>query len=105
MFGWDRNVITGSDKFIVDDWNQFKTYIHSHQNNPYGPLPKPDAELAEVIINKHRGRFSETDRIVNFNLGLAIHDIAIAQCVFNVAKEKKLGQKCCFMKNPLPFGL
>ncbi len=102
MFGWNREAIADSDKFIVDDWDQFRSYMALHGQN-YLPLPHPDAELGEIVIRAKTGRLHASERIINFNLGLALHDIAIANHIFTQAKQSGMGTHVTLMSELPPF--
>jgi ornithine cyclodeaminase/alanine dehydrogenase-like protein (mu-crystallin family) len=76
------------DKLIVDDWAQYRTVGDIH----YQPLPdKPYAETGEIVAGLKKGRETREERIVNFNKGIAIHDIMMASTFFAKATEKGLG--------------
>lgn len=66
-----------------------------------GSLPDPYAELGEIVSGQKPGRERDDERIVDFNYGLAMEDIAIAQQVFKKATEMGLGQKLTLMKSDL----
>lgn len=102
MFGWEKTAITNMDKFIVDDWDQFSTYINLH-GRQYTPLPDLDAQLGEIVANKKQGRASSSERIINFNLGIAVHDIAVANKIFLKAMDAKIGKTLELMRHLPPF--
>jgi len=86
--GWDSSTASEMDKLVTDDWEQFRTV----GDILYQPLPdKPHAETGEIVAGLRPGRESKEERIVNFNKGLAIHDILMASVVLAKAKEKGLG--------------
>ena len=49
------------------------------------------AETGQIVAGMRPGRESSSERIVNFNKGIAIHDILMASVILNKAKEKGLG--------------
>jgi len=86
--GWDSSTASNMDKLVVDDWAQFRTV----GDECYQPLPdEPHAETGEIVAGLKPGRQSKKERIVNFNKGLAIHDILMASAVLDKAKEQGLG--------------
>ena len=86
--GWNEDVLTKFDKVVVDDFDQFSSLIKA--KGCYNPFPDaPYAELGEVVTGKKPGRESDTERVINFNCGLGIHDMIVGANV--VEKAKKLG--------------
>ncbi|MCP4261563.1 MAG: ornithine cyclodeaminase family protein [Planctomycetes bacterium] len=86
--GWDSSTPSNMDKLVVDDWQQYRPVGEEW----YQPLPeKPHAETGEVVLGLKPGRENKKERIVNFNKGLAIHDILMASVILTKAKEKGLG--------------
>ncbi|MHA2208656.1 MAG: hypothetical protein ACXABV_05755, partial [Candidatus Thorarchaeota archaeon] len=58
------------------------------------PLPeRPHAELGEIVAGLRPGRENAEERIVNFNKGLAVHDILMGQAILIKALEKGLGSE------------
>ena len=85
--GWDDATLTEMDKLIVDDWAQFTAYAGGFYRLP----PAPYAETGEIVAGVKPGREHRGERIVNFNTGLAVHDILMAGVVLQKAKEHGLG--------------
>lgn len=102
MFGWDRKVLTAADKFIVDDWVQISIYFQQH-GKFYLPLPDLFAELGAIVVGKKPAREGTEETIINFNLGIAIHDIAVASAALSRAREGGLGINLELMRSPIPF--
>lgn len=93
--GWDSSIASNMDKLIVDDWEQFRTV----GDKLYQPLPsEPYAETGQIIAGHKPGRENDKERIVNFNKGLAIHDILMASVVIARAKEKGVGTELVLQK-------
>jgi len=90
------------DKFITDDWQQLKL-AHEKVGGFDGPLPERHSELGEIIVGQKPGRESEKERIIDFNYGLAIEDVAMANEIYLRAKAKGLGQVLPLMKDDLPY--
>ena len=86
--GWDDAALTRMDKMVVDDWDQFQFYAGGFYLN----LPeRPYAETGEIVAGLKPGRERRNERIVNFNTGLAVHDILMAGIVLEKAKVQGLG--------------
>jgi ornithine cyclodeaminase/alanine dehydrogenase len=93
--GWDSSTPSNMDKLVVDDWAQFRTV----GDKIYQPLPeRPYAETGEIVAGMKPGREDNKERIVNFNKGLAIHDILMASEVLARAKEKGIGAELSLQK-------
>jgi len=100
--GWESRTLHNVDKFIVDDWVQFKQFVE-HDYKIYAPLPDLYAELGEIVIQEKPGREHKEERIINFNFGIAIHDVAVASVVLARAKEKGLGTRLDLAVGELPL--
>ncbi len=60
--------------------------------SPDNPVfPQPQAELGEVIAGTKKGRESDSERIIGFNYGLALGDIALASEILTRAQAASLG--------------
>lgn len=93
---WYGEAILGADKFITDDWEQ-TTYYHTQGAFPDG-LPLLHAELGEIVCGKKRGREDEKERILAINIGLALEDVIVANRIYELARERHLGQKLTLME-------
>ena len=100
--GWEPRTLHKVDKFIVDDWQQFSQNL-GQPGQFYTPLPDLYAELGEIVTHEKPGRESKSERIINFNFGIAIHDVAVASVVLARAKEKGLGTKLDLAVGELPL--
>lgn len=86
---WSADSFGNADKFSVDDIGQARMY-DSNGSFP-GGMPEPYAELGEIVIGKKPARENDKEKILGFNTGLAIDDMALAKVVFERAKEKGIG--------------
>ncbi|WP_461536740.1 ornithine cyclodeaminase family protein [Spongorhabdus nitratireducens] len=84
--GWEFDVMNKADVLITDSHQQVASFLDGKYN-----IPESSLELGEVVADLKPGRVSQEQRILNFNLGLAIHDIAIAHRVCELAREKGQG--------------
>jgi len=88
--GWEQAMLTQADKFVVDDFQQFNKALGG-SDGYYSPLPELYAELGEIVVGKKPGRENSTERIINLNFGMAIHDVLMASKVLERAKAKGIG--------------
>ena len=73
------------DKVHVDDPD------HLHHMENYEKF-KAFGQLSDVITGKIEGRVNEKERIVSYNIGLSIHDIAFANKVYDLMEDKKCAE-------------
>jgi ornithine cyclodeaminase/alanine dehydrogenase len=88
--GWEKSMLDKADKFIVDDWQQFNNALGG-TDGYYAPLPELYAELGQIVVGQKPGRENSTERIVNLNFGMAIHDVLMASHVLKRANARGLG--------------
>jgi ornithine cyclodeaminase/alanine dehydrogenase-like protein (mu-crystallin family) len=100
--GWENRTLHKVDKFITDDWQQLKL-AHEKVGGFDGPLPERHTELGEIITGQKPGRENDMERIIDFNYGLAIEDVAMAGEIYTRAKAKRLGQILPLMEAELPY--
>jgi len=79
--------ISKFDKFVTDDWEQTRSFMRKESRT----LPKLHAELGEIVAGRKPGRERTQDRIIEMSLGLAIHDVAVAKRIYELAQEKGIG--------------
>eukprot|EP00747_Dinoflagellata_sp_TGD_P145941 gnl/TRDRNA2_/TRDRNA2_176633_c1_seq11.p1 gnl/TRDRNA2_/TRDRNA2_176633_c1~~gnl/TRDRNA2_/TRDRNA2_176633_c1_seq11.p1 ORF type:complete len:410 (-),score=99.26 gnl/TRDRNA2_/TRDRNA2_176633_c1_seq11:363-1592(-) len=85
--GWNRDALKKCDKFICDDWEQFKMLTHGWYEEPAAPY----AETGEVLCGKKAGR-EGNETIICINTGLGLHDLVTADALLK--KREKLGMTC-----------
>jgi len=85
---WHPQAMMEAAKFCTDDTAQMLYYkeLGYFQN-----IPSIHADLGELVTGKKRGRESSEEKTMTANLGLAIHDMAVAPLIFEHAKQKKIG--------------
>lgn len=66
--------VYGDDTAPIKNWKYFSQYRHY-------------AELQDVIDGKDPGRESDSERILSYNYGLAIHDIFYASKIYELLKD------------------
>lgn len=79
MRGW-QDCDPYFDKVFTDDHNHIKSW-----------MPKVDGELGGVISGLNKGRTNDNEKIIAYNYGIAIDDIAIAKVIYETALEKNIG--------------
>lgn len=89
--GWPLSFLKSVPKFVVDDWNQYHSYMFGPTKYYTEDLEAPYAQLGEIIIGKKPGRENDEEIIVNSNLGIALQDLSLGFEVLKLAKEKGLG--------------
>ena len=100
--GWENQTLHKVDKFVTDDWRQLNQ-AHRDVGGFDGPLPNLHVELGEIIAGKKPGRRNEKERIIDFNYGLAIEDVAMAMEIYTRAKAQGLGTVLPLMEGELPY--
>jgi ornithine cyclodeaminase/alanine dehydrogenase-like protein (mu-crystallin family) len=100
--GWENTFLHKADKFVCDDWPQLQN-AHKEVGGFYGPLPELNAELGEIVLGIKPGRESEAERIIDFNYGLAIEDVALASCIYPRAVQKGLGTNLTLSEGEIPY--
>lgn len=67
--------VFGDDTAPIRNWKYFNRYHHY-------------AELQDVIDGKDPGRENDTERILSYNYGLALHDVFFATKIFSLLQDK-----------------
>jgi ornithine cyclodeaminase/alanine dehydrogenase len=101
-FGWERDAIVRSDRFVVDDWAQFKSGLVG-PGRFYDSLPEPSAELGEIVAGAKPGRESADERIIDFNRGMAVQDVALGSEILERARARGLGTPLTQLDGKLPY--
>lgn len=90
VLGWSQDITTDSDVLLTDDVEQFKNYVTT-AGSPYRDISRVLGSVSDVIAGRVAGRVRNADRIVVFNVGLALHDIAIGSAILAIAEQQGLG--------------
>ncbi|WP_208153586.1 ornithine cyclodeaminase family protein (plasmid) [Sinorhizobium medicae] len=88
--GWSEDITTASDVLLTDDVAQFASYIMAI-GSPYRDISRVLVSVSDVITGQVTGRANDSDRIAVFNLGVAVHDVAIGSAIFDIAEQLGLG--------------
>lgn len=86
--GWEKCAFS-FDKVVTDDLNQTNHYIEAGEFS--GGMPPIYAELGEVILGIKKGRENEAEKIIAYNIGIAISDVALGKYVYEKALSKGVG--------------
>ncbi|RUV08349.1 ornithine cyclodeaminase family protein [Mesorhizobium sp. M1A.F.Ca.IN.020.03.2.1] len=88
--GWSQDITTASDVLLTDDVEQFKNYIIA-TGSPYRDISRVLGSVSDVIAGRVAGRVLNADRVAVFNVGLAMHDVAIGSAILDIAAQHGLG--------------
>ncbi|MER9484298.1 ornithine cyclodeaminase family protein [Mesorhizobium sp. M0494] len=88
--GWSQDITTASDVLLTDDLEQFKNCFNGTAS-PYRNISRVRGSVSDVIAGRVAGRLRAADRIAVFNLGLAIHDVAVGSAILEIAEQHGLG--------------
>ncbi|RUY08018.1 ornithine cyclodeaminase family protein [Mesorhizobium sp. M2A.F.Ca.ET.040.01.1.1] len=88
--GWSQDITTASDVLLTDDVEQFKNYIIATGSH-YRDISRVLGSVSDVMAGRVAGRVRNTDRVAVFNLGLAMHDVAIGSAILAIAEQHGLG--------------
>lgn len=71
------------DKVFADDTNHVKDFQYFEQFKKYD-------EFSKVLLNDNPGRETENERILVYNIGIALHDIYFASKIFSLLDTSTL---------------
>jgi len=86
---WTRSAVESMQLVITDDRGQIE---HLREYGFFLGVPRLDGELSSVIAGKLPARKSASDRVLCFNLGIAIEDLATATELYARTKGKSAGR-------------
>lgn len=87
---WTPAAMKTMDLIVTDDRGQIE---HLKEYGFFLGLPKLDGELADVIIGRLPARRSPQERILCFNLGIAIEDLVTAADIYRRAIAASAGRR------------
>ena len=70
-----QNCDTTFDRVFGDDTNHVKSFKYFNQYKDYN-------EIGEVLAGRDPGRRSDEQRIIDYNYGLALHDVVYASLIY-----------------------
>ena len=59
------------------------------------------AELGEIVAGQKAGRENDQEIILFSPIGMGLHDLAVAQRIYETAQSRGLGQKVTLWEEPL----
>ena len=78
-----QNCDTTFDRVFGDDTNHVKHFKYFNQYKDYN-------EIGEVLAGRDIGRKSDNQRIIDYNYGLAIHDVVYASKIYEMLSDQKV---------------
>jgi ornithine cyclodeaminase len=75
-----QNCDTVFDKVYADDTAHVCGFKYFNQFKQF-------AEIQDVISGKAKGRESDTERILSYNIGLGLHDVVYASKIYEILKD------------------
>lgn len=87
---WTPGAMRAMDLIVTDDRGQIE---HLKEYGLFLGLPRLDGELADVIVGRLAARKSAKDRILCFNLGIAVEDLATAVDIYRRASAGSVGSR------------
>lgn len=72
---------TTFDRVFGDDTDHVRGFRYFHQFKDYN-------EIGEVLAGRDPGRKSQDQRIIDYNYGLALHDVVYASKLYKLLKDK-----------------
>ena len=82
-----QNCDLAFDKVIIDDYAHVASYRY------YEQFKDKTVQMAEIVGKAKKGRDNDTQRIIAYCGGIALHDIYIAYKIYELAIERRLGSE------------
>lgn len=100
----EYDVLTRADKVVVDDWNTVKHRMYSTVALMWRDDAFADedlyAELGEIVTGRKPGRENDQEIIIFSPIGMGLHDLAVAQRIYQNALREGLGQTVTLWEKP-----
>ncbi len=100
----EYDVLNRTDKVVVDDWNTVKHRMYSTVALMWRDDAFADedlyAELGEIVVGHKPGRENDQEIIVFSPIGMGLHDLAVAQRIYQNALSEGLGQTVTLWEEP-----
>ena len=87
---WSGAALSATDKYYVDDLEQYRGY--QAQGDFFQDGPPVAGDLPRLLIGQVAGRERDDERIVAMNLGISAEDIAIAARIYQRARAVGSGR-------------
>jgi ornithine cyclodeaminase/alanine dehydrogenase-like protein (mu-crystallin family) len=85
---WTSGAMRAMDLIVTDDRGQIE---HLKEYGLFLGLPRLDGELGDLAVKTLGGRKSPKDKVLCFNLGIAVEDLVTAVNIYRKAVDKKVG--------------
>jgi len=85
---WEADLAAKVDKLVVDDYGKYEAFRSSERLKD---IPKPHAELGEIIVGGRPGRERPEERALTMMGGLPIQDVMTAHLVYRRAVALEAG--------------
>lgn len=85
---WTANAMESMATIVTDDKGQID---HLKEFGLFTSLPKLDGELSDIIVGNLPGRKSSSEKLLCFNLGIAIEDLVTAKFIYDSAVKHGKG--------------
>lgn len=89
MGAWDTSLTTAVDRLITDDYGQMDYY---RDQGYFVDVPRPDAELGEIVAGIKPGRHDPGERTMSILMGIAVGDAVVANLIYSRAVESDIGR-------------
>lgn len=87
---WQPAALAEADRIATDDLEQLRYY---RKEGFFQHTPEPYADLGQLAAGLAPGRQREDERLLCFNLGLALEDMATAILLYQRARTQGLGRE------------
>lgn len=88
MGAWEGELAAKVDKLITDDHGQMEYY---RAKGYFADVPKPYADLGEIVAGTKPGRESADERTMSILMGIAIDDVVTAHLIYERACAEQVG--------------
>lgn len=85
---WTPGAMQAMQRIVTDDRSQIE---HLKEHGLFLGVPRLDGELGDLLLGRLPGRERPQDRILCFNLGIALEDLVTAIEVYRRALDRKAG--------------
>ena len=85
---WTPSAVESMDYVVTDDLNQI---VHLKEHGYFRKVNRVDAELGDILVGGKPSRTTRDERILAFNLGIAIEDLATATEIWRRALDRGFG--------------
>ena len=98
----EESLVLSASKLVVDSWAQTKHRGEFARLYARGEINDDSiyAELGSIVAGKKARREKEDGRIVVCPIGMGSEDVAVAETIYDRARESDLGQRFTFFYRP-----